>query len=94
MPDIEQEGEIDILQNGAGSLVSKYPICATLEALEGKTVPELAGRYGKVMKQYEGVEDETKTGRGKEWKEKCLGQFDIKDTQLMTILLQTELKKL
>ena len=65
LPDIEERVQ-DIL-NGAGSLVSKYPICA-MEALEGKTVPELADRYGKVMKQYEGVEDETKTDDAKRWK--------------------------
>ena len=65
LPDIEERVQ-DIL-NGANSLVSKYPICA-MEALEGKTVPELADRYRKVMKQYEGVEDETKTDEAKRWK--------------------------
>ena len=49
------------------SLVSKYPVCA-MEALEGKTVPELADRYRKVMKEYEGVGDETKTDKAKRWK--------------------------
>ena len=65
LPDIE--GRVSDILTGEGSLVSKYPICA-MEALEGKTVPELADRYRKVMKQYEGVEDETKTDEAKRWK--------------------------
>ena len=61
------EGRVRDILTGADSLVSKYPICA-MEALEGKTVPELTDRYGKVMKQYEGVEGETKTDRARRWK--------------------------
>ena len=54
---------------GDGSLLRKYPICA-MEALEGKTVPELAGRYRKVMKQYEGVDKEVHKTRlhPKKWR--------------------------
>ena len=54
---------------GANSLLRKYPICA-MEALEGKTVPELAGRYRKVMEQYKGVDKEVHKTRlhPKKWR--------------------------
>ena len=52
---------------GSNSLVAKYPICA-MEALEGKTVPELAERYGEIMEEYRGVETETKTSDAMQWK--------------------------
>jgi DNA (cytosine-5)-methyltransferase 1 len=64
---------------GANSLLRKYPICA-MEALEGKTVPELASRYRKVMKQYEGVDKEVNKGRNhpKNWKEKVWDKLTFK----------------
>jgi DNA (cytosine-5)-methyltransferase 1 len=52
---------------GSNSPVSKYPICA-MEAIEGKTVPELAERYKEVMEEYRGVEAETKTPDAMRWK--------------------------
>ena len=39
-----------------------------MEALEGKTVPELAEKYAKVMEEYKGVEEETKTADSMQWK--------------------------
>jgi len=53
--------------SGKGSLLEKFPICA-MEALEGKTVPELAEKYAETMKQYEGAEKETGTSAAGQWK--------------------------
>jgi len=78
------EGRVSDILTGTGSLVSKYPICA-MEALEGKTVPELADRYRNVMKQYDGVEDETKTDEAKRWKKNVWDSltFDAVDDYLI-----------
>ena len=66
LPDKVAEDAEKIL-TGSDSLVSKYPICA-MEAIEGKTVPELAERYREVMEEYRGVETETKTPDAILWK--------------------------
>jgi len=78
------EGRVCDILTGAGSLVSKYPICA-MEALEGKTVPELADRYRRVMKEYQGVEDETKTDEARRWKKSVWDNltFDAVDDYLI-----------
>ena len=64
---------------GANSLLRKYPICA-MEALEGKTVPELAGRYRKVMRQYEGVDKEVRKTRlhPKKWRKNVWDKLTFK----------------
>jgi DNA (cytosine-5)-methyltransferase 1 len=66
LPDSIVEDAQKIL-TGSNSLVSKYPICA-MEALEGKTVPELAEKYAEVMEEYRGVEKETNTADSMQWK--------------------------
>lgn len=57
----------EAILTGSKSLVSRYPICA-MEALEGKTVPELADRYKKVMEEYAGVEKNIGTAESSRWK--------------------------
>ncbi len=66
LPDKVAEDAEKIL-TGSDSLVSKYPISA-MEAIEGKTVPELAERYREVMEEYRGVEAETNTPDAVLWK--------------------------
>ena len=64
---------------GANSLLRKYPICA-MEALEGKTVPELAGQYRKVMRQYKGVDKKVNKARlhPKKWRENVWDKLTFK----------------
>ena len=39
-----------------------------MEAFEGKTVPELADKYAKIMEEYRGVEKEVGTPEAFKWK--------------------------
>lgn len=52
---------------GEKSLLSKYPLTA-MEVFEGKTVPEVADKYKKVMEEYKGIEKEVGTGESHKWK--------------------------
>jgi len=52
---------------GNESLLSKYPLTA-MEVFEGKIIPDLDKKYRDIMKEYEGVEKETKTPESEKWK--------------------------
>jgi len=54
---------------GGESLLSKFPLTA-MEAFEGKTVPELDGKYREVMEEYRGIENEVGTEEAYGWKSK------------------------
>ena len=62
---------------GKESLLSKYPLTA-MEIFEGKTIPELGQKYKKIMKEYEGVEKETKTPESEKWKAKAWDNLTLK----------------
>ncbi len=54
---------------GKNSVLNKYPLTA-MEAFEGKTLPELAGKYKKIMGEYEGAEKLVNTEESAKWKAK------------------------
>lgn len=70
---------------GEQSLLSKYPITA-MEAFEGKTVPELADKYSKIMEEYRGVEKEVGTTEAFKWKSKTWDKltFDVVEDYLIS----------
>ena len=61
---------------GKKSLLSKYPITA-MEVFEGKTVPELADKYAKVMEEYRGIENEVGTEEAYRWKSKTWNRLTM-----------------
>jgi len=61
---------------GERSLLSKYPISA-MEAFEGKTIPELAEKYTKLMEEYRGVEKEVGTPAAFKWKSKTWDKLTL-----------------
>jgi DNA (cytosine-5)-methyltransferase 1 len=65
---------------GKKSLLSRYPITA-MEAFEGKTIPELADKYAKLMEEYRGVEKEVGNPEAFKWKSKIWDKltFDAVD---------------
>jgi len=70
---------------GEKSLLSKYPI-STLEAFEGKTIPQLQEKYSKLMEEYRGVETEVGTDNAFKWKEKTWDKltFDVVQDYLIS----------
>ena len=54
---------------GKKSLVSKYPL-TTMEAFEGKTIPQLSKQYKKTIEEYDGVTGVVKTKKALEWEKK------------------------
>ena len=61
---------------GEKSLLKKYPI-TTMEAFEGKTIPELAGKYTKLMEEYRGIENEVGTPEAFAWKSKVWDRLTL-----------------
>ena len=61
---------------GETSLLKKYPITA-MEAFEGKTVPELAEKYTKLMEEYRGIENEVGTPEAFAWKSKTWDKLTL-----------------
>lgn len=59
--------KINCTLTGCHNSLRKYPLCA-MEALEGKTIPQLQKKYSSMMKEYEGVEKETNTSDAMQWK--------------------------
>ncbi len=70
---------------GEKSLLSKYPI-STMEAFEGKTIPELQEKYSKLMEEYRGVETKVGTDEAFKWKEKTWDKltFDVAQDYLIS----------
>jgi len=67
--DAEIHQKAENVLTGTNSLVYKYPLTA-IEAFEGKTLPELAGKYKKIMEEYEGAEKLVNTEESAKWKAK------------------------
>jgi DNA (cytosine-5)-methyltransferase 1 len=74
---------------GEKSLLKKYPITA-MEAFEGKTVPELAEKYTKLMEEYRGIENEVGTPEAFAWKSKTWDKLtlDVVDDYLIANNIQ------
>ena len=70
---------------GEKSLLSKYPI-STMEAFEGKTIPQLQEKYSKLMEEYRGVETKVGTDEAFKWKEKTWDKltFDVVQDYLIS----------
>jgi len=71
--------------SGKNSLVSKYPLTA-MEAFEGKTLPELAGKYIEIMKEFKGSVKTANTEESNKWKTKVWDKlsFDVVDDYLFS----------
>jgi len=69
--------QADSILKGKESLLSKYPL-TSMEIFEGKTIPELAQKYRKIMKEYEGVERETMTSEAEKWKKNVWDKLTLK----------------
>ena len=67
----------DAILKGKESLLRRYPLTA-MEVFEGKTIPELGQKYRDVMKEYDGVENETKTAESKKWKTNVRDKLTLK----------------
>lgn len=52
---------------GKKSLLSKYPLTA-MEVFEGKTVPEIEGKYRETIEEYRGIEKKVGTDEAHKWK--------------------------
>jgi len=63
--DVKQKA--DAVLTGRSSLVGKYPL-TVMEVFEGKTIPELADEYRKIMEEYRGVEKYVRTPESAKWK--------------------------
>ena len=63
----EVKQKADAVLTGRSSLVGKYPLTA-IEVFEGKTIPELADKYRKIMEEYKGVEKSVNTPESSKWK--------------------------
>ena len=58
------------------SLLRKYPITA-MEAFEGKTIPELAEKYTRIMEEYRGIENDVGTLEAFAWKSKVWDKLTL-----------------
>ena len=65
---------------GDRSLLNKYPLTA-METFEGKSIPELATKYSKIMKEYDGLEKEVNTTESNIWKEKTWDKLTFDPVQ-------------
>lgn len=68
------QGNVKALRNrleriikGQEKAVGKYPL-TPLEVFEGKSLPDLQNKYCKIMREYEGVDEEVDSSRAHEWK--------------------------
>lgn len=80
--------------SGGNRLISKYPL-TTMEVFEGRTLPDLKGRYAEVMKEYDGVAEEVGTPKALEWKKNVWEKltFDAVQDYLMLNKIEPTGKK-
>jgi DNA (cytosine-5)-methyltransferase 1 len=70
------KGLIEETLYGKPWLFRKYPL-TTMEAFEGKPLPELGEKYREVMRKWEGVWNEVKTSKALRWKENVWSRLSL-----------------